>query len=222
MSRVIPGYPSPWGVTVEVMERDDVPKDSDERYVFSMESALTLAGIWSPTDRKSALAALSHGNPVEILQRFGVPVRRPSLPIPRDPVYPSLADAGDDLPTEAWVTAALECRDWKARAAWLLEVMEGNFDHAQSFRFPNDSVISFAMQQIMTATLENLAEREVECLEAAAFYALSSHKDWQRVGIQWLMPIRKTWFADWIKDRPFYRRLAKELALPTWAQQVTR
>ena len=69
--------------------------------------------------------------------------------------------------------------------------------------------MSLPSRIIVTSALEHLAEKEIDCLEAAAFYALSVHDKWQEAGLRWLNPVADTWFKDWVAERPTYRKFAK-------------
>ena len=118
-----------------------------------------------------------------------------------------------------WIDRIAEQHRWCDRASHFQEMLDG---HVETFngRMPHE-FLAFALSRILTSVLENLGETEIDCLEAAAFYALSSHEAWRKAAVERLQPFRRTWWADWIKARPKYRRFARmtlkiHCDVPSW------
>jgi hypothetical protein len=126
-----------------------------------------------------------------------------------------------DIPIENWVTSVLEHRGWNTRAPQLLEIIGSNLDNSATWDLPQE-IHALALSQMLTASLEHLTEKEIDCIEAAAMYALTLHYDeWAEGAVQWLQSIRKTWFPHWKAKHPNYARFAKLMrtinpALPAW------
>jgi hypothetical protein len=232
-------YPTNYGVYVPV-HQSEVPVDGEERaFLFSLEATAVAAGIYEPERRKAfcddaAAVAKDGGDFLALLSRYGGgKVLRVPLPRPDRHAYDafsvepggvnvpgaSLRDVVDDV-----VTKVADQHRWCDRADALLAFCEVQNRATRSVPPP---VSGRALSILITAVLENLGESEIECLEAAAFYAVSAHEEWNHAGRTWLMPVRKTWLADWIKARPVYRKLAAlvshtETHVPTWLQRPER
>ncbi|WP_434619285.1 hypothetical protein [Azospirillum sp. B2RO_4] len=125
---------------------------------------------------------------------------------------------------EAISSAVMTEPHWRERADGLLACIEtvlvGWTD------MPRDET-GFGMSGILTIVIEKLEEAEVVCLQQAAIYALCMHAPWRAAGREWLLPHRKTELADWVKDRPTYRRLARLVGMahrdvPSWLKEVAR
>lgn len=232
-------FPTPYGVSVPVFPVPEFadPKDNPDGVAFDIDGALTMAAIHDPAARtrfKELLHNGDHGS-LDFADFGGIKVPRVALPVPSRFVYPTIPDdVGDGTTTDpdvsmrgvvdTWTTAVTDTPHWSDRATILLTGVDTQITHLSA---APGRVIGLGVAGILTAVLENLGEKEIDCLEAASFYLLSSHDDWQEAGRTWLAPFRKTWFADWIKARPEYRRFAKlHRAVwkntPSWAAEVTR
>jgi hypothetical protein len=204
-------FPTPYGVSVPVSRRTDVPEGDDTEFLFSMDATMTMAGIHDPAIRKRCRdrANADPAHLFDAVTEFG------GRPVPRVPLSPASRDAStyQQLPaeydiqriTDHWITRVADQHRWCDRAPILQEMLTGHLD--QRDRMP-DRFVALPLSIILTAILENLGEQEIDCLEAAAFYAHSAHSDWRAASTEWLTPIRATWWADWIKQRQGYRRFA--------------
>ena len=210
-------FPTPYGVSVPVCDHPSVPGE----FLFSMESTAICAGIYAPKERARFVAdctAAKRCDMNKLCEYGGGPVPRVKLAKPRSPAYPNIPK-GDEfaIPIENWVTALMDFYRWCDRADKLIEIVTTNFaGHDKSF----EPVLTLGLQIMMTGALEHLAEPEIDCLEAAAFYALSTHPEWSEPAVTWLKPVAATWFKDWVGNRPMYRRLATlcqaDSDLPVW------
>jgi hypothetical protein len=215
---------SPYGVEVPVS-----PGNSDE-FRFDLDATMTMLGIHAPEVRARCAAAAraagirSGAELLEFLSReeFGgrPPPRLPLLPVPRaESVYARLPVEMDVREVcDSWITCVADCHRWYDRAEALQELVAVNRHSWCSL--PREAA-GFGLSLMLTAVLENLGETEIDCLEAAAFYALATHDQWRLSAIAWLAPVRTTWWADWIKPRQGYRRLAANIRLvhgdaPPW------
>lgn len=219
--------PSPYGVPLSVFEDPTFPEGSDESYRHSIDDCMTIAGIHAPGDRDRCRIAIKAamgkgGVPFEIfLQHGGRKVPREPIGRPAEPIYPKLPRNHEmDIPIENWVTLVLDHSRWDERAAALLDVIGGNTEAASGWGTPPE-VLALGLQHLLTAALEHLAEAEIDCLEAAAIYACCLHDEWSEPAVRWLEPVRSTWFADWIAERPGYRAFARLCRsvnpdLPSW------
>lgn len=206
--------PSPYGVPLAVFEDPSEPVGGDNRYFHDMDGCMTLAGIHNPSDRARCKAALKAamgkgGVPFQIfLDHGGRKIPKEPIPRPSEAVYPRLPrDCGTTIPIEAWITLALDHADWCGRARVLLKIIDENLDRSDGFDLPPE-IIGLSLQALLTASIEHIGDKEIDCLEAAALFALTSHHEWTEPAIRWLAPIHDTWFADWKQSRPAYREFA--------------
>lgn len=83
--------------------------------------------------------------------------------------------------------------------------------------------LALGVRIVLSAALEHLAEKEIDCLEAAAFYSLSALSEWQAPALEWLKPVAETWWRDWARARPAIGRLAAHCDdLPVWLTREAR
>lgn len=210
---------SPYGVKVNVYA-DPI---NSGIYLFDMDGSMTMGGIYDPAARAvCAKAVEAGGNPVDIIfNHGGGKVPKAPLPRPREDIFPKMPRVcGLDRVVDAWVTGVMDVACWTDRAVTLLTAIEGNMKGWAEWSAPSE-IAGFALGQVLTVALEHLAEAEIDCLEAAAFYALAMHEEWSRAGVRWLDPFRETWFRDWIATRPAYRAFAAacrsvDPELPSW------
>ena len=215
--------PSPYGTPVA-----GFGDPAKEDFFHDMQGCMDMAGIYGAENRAACLAKIKEQTDTTGQARFatfmefgGHKVPKSTLPRPRAAIYPTLPRTHDMGPTiENWVTLAMDASNWTMRAASFLDVLEGNIAQIDGFDMPK-SIGAIALQLILTAAVEHLADTEVDCLEAAAFYALTAHPEWSAVGATWLAPFRETWFSDWKDARPTYRKYAAlcheiDPALPAW------
>jgi hypothetical protein len=224
--RKIGTFPTPYGISVDVFDAND-PRDP-EAFVFSPDSAALTGGIHSTEQRAAFVRRCEEigGVNLAIMKDFGGgPPPRINLKPPKRPIYPSLPQGNDmDIPTEAFVTMLMDRHRWCDRVGALLPAVEGNLIQAEGWEasaFPMPKVMGLAMGLLVTAALEHLHETEIDCIEAAAVYALSEHKQWSASGVEWLTPFKDTWARDWIETRPAYRRwaaarISEGSKLPAW------
>ncbi|MBP2311906.1 hypothetical protein [Azospirillum soli] len=228
-------WATPYGVEIAatLMEIDGKPEP-----MIDGENTAILLGIHDPEKRRGFTDELrilmeTGGSMDAIVAKFGggKPTQIPILP-PLKPVYPTIPherDAGHTTTnlslrdiTDSWVDALAEESRWFDRADVFLTMLGSQIEH---FGAGARDMVGLSMSGIATAVLENLGETEIRCLEAAAFYALTMHDPWRAAGREWLLPHRKTWVRDWIKDRPVYRRLARLTGMvhrdvPSWLKEV--
>lgn len=220
-------WPTPYGVSVDVHDACD-PNDP-EAFTFSLDAAALAGGIYDPAQRKAfAQRCTEVGRAdLDLIDQFGggAPPRLKLQP-PRKPIYPSLPRGMEmDAPIEAFITLMMDRHRWCDRAEALLPAVDGNLAHAAGWwpQAPGlmPAVMGLAMSLIVTAALEHLHDQEIDCIEAAAIYALSEHKQWSEAGLHWLSQFKDTWTRDWIAARPAYRRWAaarigEGSKLPAW------
>jgi hypothetical protein len=224
--RKIGTFPTPYGISVDVHEASD-PRDP-EAFTFTLEAAAVAGGIYSPLQRAAFVRRCNEIGraDLDIMKDFGGgSPPRIKLKQPSQPIYPSLPrDSEMDIPIEAFVTLLMDRHRWCDRAAALLPAVDGNLQRAEgwaSSAFPLPKVMGLAMGLIVTGALEHLHEQEIDCIEAAAIYALSEHKQWSSAGVEWLASFKETWFRDWVEARPAYRRwaaarISEGADLPPW------
>lgn len=218
--------PTPYGVKIDVMARGDA--DNEDNLILSAESTALLAGIYEEEQRKAFARRVKDEGYVDMkwLADFGgKPVPRVRLPAPEEAVYPTLPrDQQEDIPTEAFVTMLMDRHRWCDRVDPLLHAVEANLTQSRSWQaslVKAPKVMGMVMAKLTTGALEHLHEEAIECIEAAAVYALSDHDQWRQAGIAWLEPVRETWFRDWRDARPAYRlwaaaRIEEGMELPAW------
>ncbi|CAH1696806.1 conserved hypothetical protein [Hyphomicrobiales bacterium] len=206
-------YPTPYGVTIPVFLDPDDP----ENFWHDIDGCMTMAAIHGKKARarcrKAIRGAMGKGGvPLDLLlEHGGRKVPRVALCRPERSVYKAtLGGVGIDEILENWVTLALDHPSWDERAEGLLNVIEGNLTWSKDWDAPPE-VCALGIAHLLTAAIEHLTEEHIDCLEAAALYALTLHPQWVNAAVEWLSPFSETWFADWIADRPAYRELAQFL-----------
>lgn len=216
-------FPTPYGVAVDVFDALD-PRDP-EAFTFTPEAAAMTGGIYSPVQRSAFIQRCKEEGRVDLLlmkEYGGGPPPRLKLKAPTKPLYPALPKGMDmDIPIEAFVTLMMDRHRWCDRAEALLPAVDGNLTHAAAWWPELPELMGLAMAMLVTASLEHLHETEIECIEAAAIYALSEHEQWSEAGLHWLTPFKDTWARDWIEARPAYRRwasarISEGSRLPAW------
>lgn len=223
-------YPTPYGISVPVYFDRGRHVDENECYFHDLDGCMTLAGVYGEKNRQRCKheikAASAKGNVAFdiFLKHGGRKVLYIDLVKPADPVYPRLPhDMDMDIPIENWVTLTMEHARWNTRTDVLLEIIASNLDNSETWDLPQE-IHALALSQMLTASLEHLTEKDIDCIEAAAMYALTLHyREWSAPAIEWLKPFRKTWFRDWIAKRPAYGRFAKLMRiinpeLPSWIE----
>lgn len=224
-------FPTPYGVTVPVFE---VAPGSEE-FTFTVESTALTMGIHDPEQRRlfvEEVARTGKFGIAESLTRYGGH-KCPRVPLPRfkdtDSVYKTIP-VHSGIPIEAWVDATMECGRWCDRADLLVRVIGQQIVRMEAepgVALP-PFIMGLSLSMMLTATLEHLGETEIDCIEAASFYALSTHDGWRKAGLEWLTPFRGTWVKDWVTARPNFRRFATlcrdgvESSLPVWLTEVQR
>lgn len=216
--------PTPYGIIIDVFECPDDPEGA----TLSTEGAALLAGIHSAERRAAFAKRVREAGRLDTdwLDDFGgrAPPRI-ALNRPTKPIYPTLPhDIEMDIPVECFVTLLMDQPHWCERAAALLSAVNDNMEQAEGWQaraLPMPKIMGLALGLIATGGLEHLHEQEIDCIEAAAIYALSEHPQWRDAGLAWLKPFRQTWFRDWRDARPAYRRWASARieegsALPAW------
>ena len=208
--RKVGTFPTPYGVAVDVFDALDA--SDPDAVTFSLDAAALAGGIYDPERRKAfAQRCVAIGRAdLSIMDEFGggAPPRL-RLQAPAKPLYPTLPKGMDmDIPIEAFVTLMMDRHRWCDRAEALLPAVDGNLAHAAAWWPDLPELMGLAMAMLVTASLEHLHETEIDCIEAAAIYALSEHEQWSEAGLHWLTPFKDTWARDWIEARPAYRRWA--------------
>lgn len=218
--------PTPYGVRVEAMPDSDAGDDSN--LAFAAESTALLAGIYDPEQRAAFASRVKQAGYVDAkwLDDFGGrPIPRVRLETPDEPVAATLPrDNPDEVPTEAFLALVTNAHRWCDRVDPLLQAVEANLTQSRSWQaslVKAPKVAALVMAKLTTGALEHLHEEAIDCIEAAAVYALSDHEQWRQAGIAWLEPVRETWFRDWRDARPAYRlwaaaRIEEGMELPAW------
>lgn len=219
-------FPTAYGVSVPVFKpAPGTPSDPDY-FLFDMEGTAVMAGIHDAAARRRFVADAERLSGCPRFENYGGhSVPHLPLPRPKEPAYPKVAGMEGDIPVEAWATGILDCSRWDDRADFLLDIIGDNQEQAAAWvnNILTAEVSAMGLSIVMTAALEHLCETEIDCIEAAALYALTEHDEWRRAGIAWLEPFRETWFRDWRAARPRYTAFARGLAspfnLPRWIVQ---
>lgn len=203
-------FPTAYGVAVPTFEKEGV--SPDDEVLFDMDGCMTMMGMHGPIQREACRAATRGRTsmPLDFFERHGGQ-KIPRIPIerPTQPAYLSFpAEVKDMVPVERWIDLILYTPRWCDRAEALLGIIGGNLE--QDLDMPKE-IMAFSMSILLTCALEHAAEKEIDCLEAAAFYALTIQNHWAEAGARWLEPMRKTWFRDWVKERPRYTAFASAL-----------
>ncbi|MEZ5782751.1 MAG: hypothetical protein R3D70_14240 [Rhizobiaceae bacterium] len=220
-------FPTPYGVSIPVFfDRGRSAKEED-CFFHDIDGCMTMAGIYDVADRDRCKAEFKGNKPGYVtfdllLKNGGRKVPRVSIAKPRDPVYPQMPHGMvTEVPIENWVTLVLDHAAWHTRAVSLLEAIGSNLDDSEKWAFPQE-LHALALSQMMTASIEHLVETEIDCIEAAAMYALCLHyAEWATPAVSWLEPFSQTWFRQWVAERPVYRRFANLVRiinpdLPEW------
>lgn len=223
--------PSPYGPMINVFHEPGRHIDPDLCYFHDMNGVMDMAGVYGKENRESCfreVKARATDNSVtfDILTKHGGrPVSHTPLPVPARPVYPDLPKThAMQIPTENWVTLVMDASDWHQRSQLLEKPIRLCFDASQDWQTPEDlrgTVVSIGICYLLTAALEHLHETEIDCIQAAAFYALTLHDDWSSAGLNWLLPFKDTWLSDWLKEHPSFVELARGCRianpeLPAW------
>ncbi|MCJ2126804.1 hypothetical protein [Methylobacterium sp. J-077] len=215
-------FPTPYGVTVPVYLPNQINPADPEQVLFSMDGTAIFAGIHDVAERKRFAADAQRLGRMPDFEDYGGGLI-PKVPLskPREPAYPRVSGMEADVPIEAWTTGMLDRFRWCDRADFLIDLIGENQEQATWSR---DAIVEeiypLGLSIVLTAALEHLCETEIDCIEAAALYALTEHEEWREAGIAWLRPFRETWFRDWRDGHPRYRafanRMVKVFALPRW------
>ncbi|SMC92022.1 hypothetical protein SAMN06297251_112100 [Fulvimarina manganoxydans] len=231
------GYiPGPYGKPIAVFQVDGMPDD----FAHDFDGCMDIAGIHDPKARERCFAEISGAWKEKgrvafdvFLKHGGRKVPRLRLERPEKPAYFDIPnDAKINEVKENWVSLVLDQPDWASRSCALLEVLRDNAEKAAEWDVASDAdvfhtVHALSMSILLTSAIEHLCEAEIDCLEAAAFYALTTHDQWSEAGIEWLRPFRFTWFKDWISERPAYREFASGMRtvnpdIPAWVEKGGR
>lgn len=224
MNRPTPygSFPTPYGVTVPVFHPDPHGRGEPEHVLFDMDGTAIFAGIHNQVERKRFAEDAKHLGRAPAFEDYGGHViPKVALPIPRDRTYPRVTGLEADVPIEAWTTGLLDRFRWCDRADFLLDIIGENIEvHTKGRDDFLAEIYPLGLSITLTAALEHLCETEIDCVEAAALYALTEHEEWRRAGVSWLRPFRETWFRDWRDARPRYvtfaRGLHRVLDTPVW------
>lgn len=222
---------SPYGKMIDVFHDPERSPNPDDCFFHNLDDCMTLAGVHGDDNRKRCaddLRRRSANGSVAFnifLKHGGRKMVYLDLSRPEASVYKSMPKThGMNIPVENWVTLVMDARDWHQRSAALQGPICECIGHSKTWETPKDirePVIALGIMHLLTAALEHLHEENIDCLEAAAFYALSLHDQWSSAGLNWLEPIRTTWLADWLKEHPHFVEFARlcRLAnpdLPAW------
>lgn len=216
-------FPTPYGVAVPVFED---PADQ-ESFLFNADGTAICAGIFDPEKRRRFIDDAKEAGSIDLgrAEEYGGFSKLLRMPLskPRESVYQRLHSHGVDengVPLERWVTLIMDSSRWCDRADGLLFAIEGNLDLPLGSEI-EELAFGLVLPMMLTAALEHLVETEIDCLEAAAFYALSEHEEWRRAGTAWLHPVRETWFRKWVQAHPVYRDFVTRIricdqSIPAW------
>lgn len=222
-------FATPYGVEVPVWK-----SSAHDGYDFPASSAAVCAGIHDPAERKRFVADAVRDGVVHLeraAEYGGFPkLLKVALPRPATSTYndvpaegPGAADGATCREiVDRWVDAVTLQVRWCDRAQVLQDLAVHQMDGlAKSSPGLPPFIVGFPLSLMITSVLENLGEQEIDCIEAAAFYALAAHDQWRTAGLQWLGPVRETWWKDWTRQRQGYRRVAKLMTnvyddVPLW------
>lgn len=210
--------PTPYGVEVDVYR---VNVEGQEVDITPPEGMAILFGIYVAKERQRFVDNLAAEMPARdvtaFVQRYGGHhVPRVALEIPGQLAGNALSQVM--RPQVAVLSEILHRRpSWAERAEVLLMQPEP----LAPIWNENPALVGYSTSLVLAGALEGLGEEEVTCLEAAAFYALSSHAAWREAGRRWLSPFRSTWMRDWTAARPLYCRIARAIRkahpdVPAW------
>ncbi len=217
-------FPTPYGVNVPVYYPDGVASGEPDHVLFDATGAAICGGIYDIAARARYVSAAKISAGFPPFENYGGHTC-PHVPLPRpaSPIYPKMP--GKDLtPVEEWITGILDHHRWCDRAEFLLGIIGDNLRQVGVDEGVLGEFYPLSLSTLLTAALEHLGEAEIDCLEAAALYALSMHGEWIKAGTEWLEPFRGTWFRDWAAARPDYTALARGLRvpmdLPVWLVEI--
>jgi hypothetical protein len=206
-------FATPYGVEVPVHRSTKPVKGDPDGYLFGPDAVAFCSGIYDQKERERFVADARRLGHFPAIEDYGGHTL-PRLPLPRpiQAAYPRLRAIGAG-PVEEWITGTLEHARWRDRADFLIRIigenMEATVPSASDAMRP---VYAIGLSLLLTASLEHLGETEIDCIEAAAFYALTDHPLWGSAGRTWLKPYRETWFRDWALARPRYTAFGGALA----------
>jgi hypothetical protein len=219
-------FATPWGVEVDTFPA--FPDQEPDSFNLNAEGMLIAFGIYDSAARRRFLDDMGAGTH-KPLEQYGAK-RPPRLKIEPPPaaVYPRVLaehEAGltsDDRYTmrdviDQWATELADHVRWYDRAPIFLAVLRHQL---KEMRGMPAEMSGLALCSMITCVLESLGEHEIDCIEQAAFYALAEHDAWRKAGIDWLEPVKATWFAEWRRARPSYCNVARSVSrvrdLPPW------
>ncbi|PWE52767.1 hypothetical protein DEM27_28595 [Metarhizobium album] len=223
--------PSPYGLLIDVFHDPERSTDPDLCYFHNLEDCMTLAGVHGDINRKRCAEEFRRQSAAGsitfelFLKHGGRKASYADLTKPATSIYKTMPrTAGMEVPIENWVTLVMDAPDWYHRSAALLGPVSSCIEEAKTWDTPEPlqgPVVVIGVMHLLTAALEHLHEKEIDCLEAAAFYSLSLHDEWSSAGLNWLEPIRSTWLADWLTARPQFVEFARLCRivnpdLPAW------
>lgn len=214
-------FPTPYGIAVPVYHPKVVDPADPELVLFSMDATAICAGIHDKSERARFAAEAGRIGGMPAFEAFGGhSLPKVALPRPQEPAYPRVAGMEVDVPVEAWTTGTMDHHRWCDRAEFLLDIIGNNMSTIEGSTDLNAEIYPLGLAITLTAALEHLCEIEIDCVEAAALYALTEHEEWREAALEWLRPFRRTWFRDWRDARPGYttfaRSLTKAFELPSW------
>ncbi|MCJ2022846.1 hypothetical protein, partial [Methylobacterium sp. J-067] len=178
-------FPTAYGVSVPVFKPSSDASSDPDHFLFDMEGTAVMAGIHDAAERCRFVADARRLSGCPRFENYGGHnVPHSPLPRPKEPAYPKVAGMEADIPVEAWTTGILNCSRWIDRADFLLDIIGDN--QVLATAWVNDTLMAevsaLGLSIVMTAALEHLCETEIDCLEAAAMYALTEHDEWRQAG----------------------------------------
>lgn len=224
--------PSPYGPLLNVFHDPNRSERLGGPWFLDMDGVLTMAGIHDRRQREASFEdirrRLDSGEPLSIydIEKYGGRKVSPvAIGHPEASAYQALlAENNDTCPIESWVDMTLGTADWHKRSGAYQGTLRQTLEECGDAALPTDmrsAIIASRLSMLLTASIEHLHEREISCIQQAAFYAVTVHPEWISAALNWLEPIRDTWFADWLKSHPAYVNFARicRLAnpdLPAW------